>query len=334
MFRVAFFDSGPGGIFFGSTVMKRNYNKIRSAIGLNTQIEIVHIYDNLNAPYHLKSLDNIIRIGNKALKMLNQENADISIIACNTLSCIVDKLTIPDELKNKLYFVTDNSAEEVINLCNQAYITNNNISKARIIDNQTKVPTVLLFATKRTIDSQTYQKLISKIWKEQNNKNSIYIKAFSPLWSGYIQDDFEHNSTKWNRFIQDEFKNFLYEEKRKDPNFYPDVISLYCTHFILYSKIFQNILNDMNIKCHIVSQGHLFDKEIDRALNIYLSKKVENNKSKTEDNILKSNSIVYITEPSSENIKSTKKISKLLIKLITTSKTPDICNAIQDIYYN
>lgn len=74
-------DSGMGGL----TV-------VRSIYALGAPVDIVYVGDNANVPYGNRSLDEIVVLSEKMLRVLEARSVEAVAIACNTISATVETL--------------------------------------------------------------------------------------------------------------------------------------------------------------------------------------------------------------------------------------------------
>lgn len=79
--KIGLLDSGIGGL----TVLKRLIDKCPNH-------EYIYFGDTLNMPYGEKSREELIECGNKVIEFLENNNVDLIIIACGTLSNNIDYL--------------------------------------------------------------------------------------------------------------------------------------------------------------------------------------------------------------------------------------------------
>lgn len=82
MLKIGLIDSGMGG-----------FSILKALIQQGVKAEYFYIYDNKYHPYGQKSQNELTAIGYQNMKILSNQNVDIVVIACNTLtSGCVDKL--------------------------------------------------------------------------------------------------------------------------------------------------------------------------------------------------------------------------------------------------
>lgn len=80
--RIAFFDSGQGGLTVWESVVKKHPN-------LNT----IYLGDNARYPYGNKSADTVTRYASEAIMFLTAQSAEMIVVACGTASSVaVQKL--------------------------------------------------------------------------------------------------------------------------------------------------------------------------------------------------------------------------------------------------
>lgn len=141
--RVGIFDSGVGGL----TVLKSLVDRYKNN-------EYIYLGDTINIPYGNKSVDEIVYLANKMIDFLLKENVDIIIIACGTISSLVEKLKKVDK--------------KVIDIISPtiSYINKSNYNNIGVI------------ATKSTIRSNAFNKI---------NKNIKCVEC--PMLATLIEND-------------------------------------------------------------------------------------------------------------------------------------------------
>lgn len=134
--KIGFFDSGLGGIFILRAVRK-----------LMPEYDYVFYGDTANLPYGNKREEEIYHLTKKGIEFLYQHNCALAVIACNTASA--ETLTkLQSEWRIQTY--QDRTLLGVIEPVVQTVVTDW-VGK-----------TVLLLATKRTVDSGEYDREFTK----------------------------------------------------------------------------------------------------------------------------------------------------------------------------
>lgn len=123
---IGIIDSGIGGYY----ILKALSNKYMDDFTL--------IMDSAYFPYGTKNNDLLIKRANKLVKYLSNIGCSKVIIACNTLSCLIDKI----DSKIPIYGVIDITIKEIINK---------------------KYKNVCILATSNTINSNIYQTHLNKL---------------------------------------------------------------------------------------------------------------------------------------------------------------------------
>ncbi len=80
--KIGVIDSGIGGL-----------SVLKALIAKCPNHEYIYFGDNLNMPYGEKKKDEVIKLGNRIIKFLEQEGVDLIILACGTLSSNVSFLS-------------------------------------------------------------------------------------------------------------------------------------------------------------------------------------------------------------------------------------------------
>lgn len=181
---IGFFDSGVGGL----TVLK----KVQQILPNENYI---FYGDTLHVPYGDKTKEQLLKYSDNILKLFEKKGCKAVVMACNTTSSVVY-----DDLKNnynfKLYPVVQSVAKILANL---------------------PVKKLGVFATKVTIESQAYQKEISKY-----NKNIKVFGQFCPQWVKIVENNLT-NDTKSIEIIKKDLDEMLKNN--------PEKIILGCTHY-------------------------------------------------------------------------------------------------------
>ena len=78
--KIAIIDSGIGGIDLLNKVINKFPNN-----------EYIYLCDNLNVPYGIKTKDEVEELVFNILNYLEKKHINLLIVACNTMSCFIDK---------------------------------------------------------------------------------------------------------------------------------------------------------------------------------------------------------------------------------------------------
>lgn len=197
---IGILDSGAGGI-----------NVVLECMKYYTQ-DFIYLLDNKNCPYGNKEKDELIRILNNNINyLLKNYNLDLIIIACNTLSSLVN---YEDLLKYKI---------PVLKTIPQL----NNLKK--------QGEEVLVFATKNTIKNCKELKLIKNNY---TGIKTLNIKGLAKIIDNYLS---KKNEQKLKSVLKEEF---LYKNKLKNKYKNIKIIALGCTHFNHIQCFLNEIFNN------------------------------------------------------------------------------------------
>lgn len=219
--KIGLFDSGVGGL----NVLKEFINKYPN----NTYY---YYGDTKNVPYGEKDKDTLLKLSIDIVKFFEEKQVDLIIIACGTISS-----TCYEELKKITNIPIIDIITPVINYLNQ-------------IDKEN----ILVFGTKRTIESHVFKNNLSK------NVLEIKTPEFVPMIENFQIDI-------------NIIKNYLTDKEY-------DVLVLGCTHYPLLIPEFKkylktNILivdmgkvlvNDLKLTNNSKSEINLFFTKIDDNL--------------------------------------------------------------------
>lgn len=193
---IGVFDSGSGGL----TVLKAIREKLPKA-------DIVYFGDIKNAPYGIKSIEELSDLTVHAIELLQREGADKIVSACNSVSAAI-AASLADKLPKQMI--------EMVGPTVGAFKD----SDARI----------LLVATPATIESEIYQNGFKMIGKE------IVTLPIRDL-AGAIE--FGESDEKVEQIIRDSFNDIDTSEF--------DTLILGCTHYPLVREIFARTLPALTI---------------------------------------------------------------------------------------
>ncbi|MBL0725489.1 MAG: hypothetical protein JJW01_00815 [Alphaproteobacteria bacterium] len=268
--RLLFFDSGIGGMVFGSLLFNSNLAQLKPLIDNGHSVELTYFCDNKNEPYCGKDFHDIVSLGNKNLSIISQESHDAYFIACNTVSSHEKHFNIPHNIVNKVHFLTQNSIIAITNA----------ITK---LQNEQSSFNVSIWATARTIKNGIYQNALqdlSSLICDKNNDGNCYsgkpfidskinLHTFSPQWSVYIQNDLKNGTNNGKLLIKKELEFLLdsYDFSNRTT-----IVCLYCTHFPFYINIIREAFINRGIFPIIIEQGNLFGNVVSELINKNLLK--------------------------------------------------------------
>lgn len=227
--KIGLFDSGVGGLNVLAEFIKKYPNNTYYYYG-----------DTKNVPYGDKDKETLLELSTKIISFFEDKKVDLIIIACGTVSsnCYIDlrKITnIP------IYDIISPTIEFINSLnCNN----------------------VLVFGTKRTIESHVFKNNLSKRVKE------VATSEFVPMIESYSIDDLV-------------IKKYLDNEN-------PDILVLGCTHYPILIDRFKKYLSDNTI---IVDMGKVLAEKLvlindsKQEIILYFSK-IDDSIKKNIDNIL------------------------------------------------
>lgn len=246
--KIGCIDSGVGGLFFAIDLIQ--------SLSENSGIEIIHIGDTQNAPYGIKTPEELKEAFHNLIQ-LSIQKFDLKhiIVACNTACTVLDQEMI-NFYHNKgviLYDIIDKSA-------------NNLYQNGIVIDNQIHIA---VSGTKRTIQSDIYQNRLQAIHDNVNSSIELKIHAFSPIsWEHDIEKGLVNaNIDEYIKLTLDRFKNTILDDYHK-----LSALGLFCTH---YPILYENINKYFNYNVKLVTQGALF---ADTVENLNKNKRYAKNK--------------------------------------------------------
>lgn len=213
---IGIFDSGCGGL----TVLKAIRERFPDS-------DVVYYGDTKNAPYGIKSREELTMLTSQAITTLQERGATHLVSACNSLSASL-ALSLLDEVS-----VSPERLIEMVGPTVSAFRE----SGAR----------VLVCATPATIDSEIYQNAFMMIGKE--------ITAVSiPELAGAIEKGESVD------VIEDSIRRAF---EGIDPELF-DVLILACTHYPLVEEVFRNLLGDSIL---IVDPSELVTDRVEREFS-------------------------------------------------------------------
>ena len=284
--KVAFIDSGIGGLIFG----------IESILNIATKHDIsnlsfLHIGDTKNVPYGLKTEKQLLKLITDLTNKAIFYGAKIIVIGCNTACTVIDEKFINEFQKLDIL---------IINIIKDSakYLYNN----TKIINNEMNIA---ILATKQTIGSMKYKQALEQIHGDiyHDNKNiKLNVYSYSPIeWEQSIENNIERHLIKTTVYKHlDSFKEQIGKNFHKINS-----VGLFCTHYPYFLKeikeYFNEYQNKNNNRIQIIGQGSIFSEIILEKLN--LIDKENKNKNKQKIRNIKINS--YITGDNIEPIKNT-----------------------------
>lgn len=192
--RIGVFDSGIGGLSVTIELKK-----------LFPYEDFIFVADTLNFPYGMKSDEELIEIVKNKIRLLEEKNVQLIIVACNTASSIIERYNLSSRI-------------EIITIID---ITVNYALKVDEIKNY------LVLATKSTVKSGIY---FDKLKKDGKNITFYDCQEFVSLveFGMYRNDNIKEK-------IREHFSTLI------GINF--SSIILECTHFILLEKAIKEVFS-------------------------------------------------------------------------------------------
>ncbi len=191
--KIGFYDSGLGGLFVMSHVVRTFPN-----------YDYVFLADEKNLPYGTKIIEELYGYAKKCIDfLLNKEQCDIIVIACNTISATVyQKLAGEYQITHPNVLIIDIITPTIDALSEDSYFS--------------------VFGTPRTIDSQNYQKGV-----KERFANSIVQGYRTPDLASLIEEKADTTA-----YIES-FKPGVIDT--------PHTCILACTHYGLVEEVFKKI---------------------------------------------------------------------------------------------
>lgn len=215
---IGLFDSGCGGLTVLKTIRERF-----------PESDIVYFGDTQNAPYGLKSREELTHLTARALEVLSERGATHMVSACNSVSASL-ALSLFDDLEI--------SPDQLIEMVGPTVATFRD-SGARI----------LVCATPATVASEIYQHAFAMIGKEVTT-------VAVPEVAGAIEQGEELAVIEQS--IAEAFKGI-------DLHAY-DVLILACTHYPLVTEAFRSVVGDELL---IVDPAHLVADRVERDFAVH-----------------------------------------------------------------
>lgn len=156
--KIAVFDSGLGGILVLKELIKNHPNH-----------EYIFYGDSANIPYGNKSHDFLMSTQEKIINFFIEEQVDLIIVACGTMSSVIDKSMYPVKIIDVISVTSD-------------YI------------NETSYKNIGLIATLRTVEEGLFQKNLEK-------GNKIVTQQACPDLVNYIENNLT-NTPEFNNYLK------------------------------------------------------------------------------------------------------------------------------------
>jgi len=230
-------DSGVGGL----TVLKELEKSLPSE-------NKIYFGDSLRMPYGNKSEEEIIFLANEMISFLEKRNVKVILLACNTISSYIDKIS-----SNVPLFSIVKSG-----------------SKA-IYESHTK-NTVGLIATKATVNSKSYERELYKL------KKDIKIISKDSTKLPKVIDKQIENTPLLNDLIKECIDPILKEDKNIKE------LVLGCSHFPIIEKEIKAIYKDLTLldpakkmvedTMDYLKKEHLLNDSTDKRTSLYTTEDI------------------------------------------------------------
>ena len=233
--KIGVFDSGAGGL-----------SVVKSLLASNLFDEVIYYGDTARVPYGTKDKNTIIRYSLEALEFFNNFDIDLLITACNTVSAYA----LPEMNAQSNYPVVGVIEAGVMALENSSI---------------KKDDTILIIATRATINSERYQTSLERL--HYSNIIALQTGLFVPLVEEGIFD---------GEVLEATMKHYFSAIKT------PQAIILGCTHFPLIGESLQNYFDKKPLLIHsgeaiveyLEARYQLFSKQNKAELKIFASDNV------------------------------------------------------------
>jgi len=202
--KIGVFDSGIGGLSVVKSLLKHQLFE-----------EIIYFGDTARVPYGIKDKNTIIRYGIEAVEFFKNFELNLIIVACNTVSAYA-----LDEMRD----ASDCPVIGVVEAGVQATV--NTLKK--------KDASILILATKATINSKAYEKQLRLYG--YSNLQAKATGLFVPL----VEEEIYCGA-----ILEETFKYYF-----KDIQNPPDAIILGCTHFPLIADALSRYFNNNTLLIH------------------------------------------------------------------------------------
>jgi glutamate racemase len=250
---IGIFDSGVG----GSSIWK----EIKALLPHENTI---YLSDSKNAPYGEKSKQTIIDLSIKNTEFLLQQNCKLIVVACNTATTNAIKIL---REKYSIPFIGIEPA----------------IKPAAL---KTKTNNIGILATKRTLNSELFEKTTNTIPKEITTKETIGRGLVELIENGKI------NSTEMKELLSSYIEPMLKEQI--------DCLVLGCTH---YPYLIPQIREITGEKVQIIDSGEAVAKQTKAILEKHQLLNIDTKKGTHQFYINKSKKVLEILISNTENIK-------------------------------
>jgi glutamate racemase len=250
-YNIGIFDSGYGGL----TILKE-------ILSVAPQYNYVYLGDNARAPYGTRSFETVYKYTLEAVRKLLDLNCSLIIIACNTASAKALRSIQQHDLPS---LAPEKRVLGVIRPCTEqanTFTHNKNLG---------------IFATKGTINSQSYEIEIRKFFPDI----SVTSQA-CPMWVPLVENG-EAESEGADFFVKKEISALFSRNNSIDS------VLLGCTHYpLLLSKIQEFVPAGVRV----INQGHIVAESLSRYL--YRHQDIE-------QSLLKEGKRIYYTTDSCEH---------------------------------
>ncbi len=238
--KIAFVDSGVGGLIFGIECLIEMKDRL---ISENKFLEILHIGDEINMPYGLKNSEQLKKLVENLVNICTKKGFCNIIFACNTASTILTEKLISEYRKKD------------INIISILDISANKLYERAAINSEDQI-NIGLFATRRTIESKEYVKRINNLHNKLGFERKCNVFDYSPIeWEQKVE----------NCILGDEKKEIIkkhleiFEKEIGVKNFHKiSTLGLFCTHYPYLAEEISNYFKEKNIDIELVKQGALF----------------------------------------------------------------------------
>ena len=230
--KIGFVDSGAGGLLFAIDMISCAQKNG------NIDADFFHIGDKENVPYGLKSPEKLKEITQNLIQEAINYGAQKIIVACNTACTVLDADMMG-------YFVKQNV--EILGIKN----TTSNFVFQNI---EQEDATLLILATKRTVQSKMYKNSIEDLFAQHNRKINI-IQHYPIEWEGAVENNFQDTNLKiLVKSELEHIKDLMGDEKFSKITH----VGLFCTHYPIFKKdIFEFMTKHSQLSSvnNIFSQG-------------------------------------------------------------------------------
>jgi glutamate racemase len=227
---IGIFDSGYGGL----TIFK----EIKKVL---PQYDYIYLGDNARVPYGNRSFEAVHEFTWQCVQQLFKFGCPLVVLACNTASAKALRTIQQSDLP------TSASDKKVLGVIRPT---------TEVIGEYTKTNRIGIFATKGTVDSQSYVIEIAKFFP-----NVKVSQQACPMWVPLIENN-EHLQEGSDYFV----KKYIDELIEKDHMI--DTIILACTHYPLLAGKIKKYLPD---HIQLISQGSI----VAQSLQDYLRRHTE-----------------------------------------------------------